>query len=146
MLNSVGEKEIKFLKRSMLSGTLSWMLVAVAMKHLVLVSIFYQLISEKNQVHTDDLTHCKQTLLLIRFYLVKNMKGNRGNWLAQFKFPFLGILWLFLLSSGKVYSFPHFTVFCSSVCFPNNFNYCCQQMQGAYKMSTVINTLIPESD
>ena len=55
--------------------------------HLFLVSIFYQ------QVHTGDLTHCKQTLQLIKFYLIKNMKGNiRGNWLAQFKFPFLSIL------------------------------------------------------
>ena len=60
--------------------------------HLFLVSIFYQLTSEKNQVHTGDLTHCKQTLQLIKFYLIKNMKGNRGNWLAQFKFPFLSIL------------------------------------------------------
>ena len=60
--------------------------------HLFLVSIFYQLTSEKNQVHTGNLTHCKQTLQLIKFYLIKNMKGNRGNWLAQFKFPFLGIL------------------------------------------------------
>ena len=59
--------------------------------HLFLVSIFYQ------QVHTGDLTHCKQTLQLIKFYLIKNMKGNRGNWLAQFKFPFLSILWSFLL-------------------------------------------------
>ena len=114
--------------------------------HLCLVSIFYQLTSEENQVHTGDLTHFKQTLQLIRFYLIKNMKSDRGNWLAQFKFPFLGILGLFLLSYGKVYIFPHFTVFCSSVCFPNNFNQCCQQMQGAYKMCTVINTLIPESD
>ena len=65
--------------------------------HLFLVSIFYQLTSEKNQVHTGDLTHCKQTLQLIKFYLIKNMKGNRGNWLAQFKFPFLSILWSFLL-------------------------------------------------
>ena len=31
------------------------------------------------------------------------------------------------------------------VCFPKNVNYCCQQMQEAYKMCTV-NTLIPESD
>ena len=31
----------------------------------------------------------------------------------------------------KVYSFPHFIVFCSSVCFPNNLNYYSQQMQGA---------------
>ena len=65
--------------------------------HLFLVSIFYQLKSERNQVHTGDLTHCKQTLQLIKFYLIKNMKGNRGSWLAQFKFPFLSILWSFLL-------------------------------------------------
>ena len=54
--------------------------------HLSLVSIFYQLTSEKNQVHPSDLTHCKQTLQLIKFYMIKNMKDNRGNWLAQFKF------------------------------------------------------------
>ena len=66
------------------------------------IYIFYQLTSEKNQVHTGNLTHCKQTLLLIKFYLIKNMKGNRGNWLAQFKFPFLSILWSFLLPSHRV--------------------------------------------
>ena len=34
------------------------------------------------------------------------------------------------------------------VTFPNSLtgSYCCQKMQGAYKMCTVINTLIPESD
>ena len=32
------------------------------------------------------------------------------------------------------------------VCFPNKLNYCRQQMLGAYKMYTVINTLIPKSD
>ena len=74
--------------------------------HLFLVSIFYQL----NQVYTGDLIHCNWTLQLNKFYLIKNMKGNRGNWLAQFKFP-LSILWSFLLPWGKVYSFPHFTVF-----------------------------------
>ena len=37
----------------------------------------YQLISEKNQIHTGNLTHCKQTLQLIQFYLVKIMRGNR---------------------------------------------------------------------
>ena len=42
--------------------------------HLSLVSIFYQLTSEKNQVHPSDLTHCKQTLQLIKFYMIKNMK------------------------------------------------------------------------
>ena len=97
--------------------------------HLFLVSFFYQLTSEKNQVHTGDLTHCKQTLQLIKFHLIKYMKGNRGNWLAQFKFPFLSILWSFLLSYGKVYSFPHFTVFCLFARFPNNLNYCCQQIK-----------------
>ena len=54
--------------------------------------VYFFLWSGKNQVHTGDLTHCKQTLQLIEFYLIKNMKGNRGNWLAQFKFPFLSIL------------------------------------------------------
>ena len=38
--------------------------------HQFLLSIFYQLISEKNQVHTGDLTHCKQTLQLIKLYLI----------------------------------------------------------------------------
>ena len=33
--------------------------------HLFLVSIFYQLTSEKNQVYTGNLKYCKQTLLLI---------------------------------------------------------------------------------
>ena len=79
--------------------------------------------SEKNQVHTGDLTHCKQTLQLNKFYLIKSMKSNRRNWLAQFKFPFLSILWSFLLPKGNVYSFPHFIVFCSSVCFPCDLNY-----------------------
>ena len=43
--------------------------------HLSLVSIFYQLTSEKNQVHASHLTHWKQTLQLIKFYRIKNMKG-----------------------------------------------------------------------
>ena len=43
-------------------------------------SIFYQLTSEKNQVHTGNLTHCRQTLQLIKFYLIKNIKGNGGNY------------------------------------------------------------------
>ena len=60
--------------------------------HLFLVSTFYQLTSENNQVHTGDLTHCEQTQQLIKFYLTKHMQGKRGNWLAQFRFPFLSIL------------------------------------------------------
>ena len=47
--------------------------------HLFLLSFFYQLISEKNQVHTGDLTHGKQTLQLIKLYLIQNMKGNGGS-------------------------------------------------------------------
>ena len=43
--------------------------------HLSLVSIFYQVTSEKNQVHASHLTHWKQTLQLIKFYMIKNMKG-----------------------------------------------------------------------
>ena len=84
------------------------------------LSIFCQLTFEKNQVHSGDLTHCKQTLQLIRFYLIKNMKGNRGNWLAQFKFPFLGILWsffyhmvkftVFLISLSSVHLFAFWTI------------------------------------
>ena len=34
----------------------------------IYLSIFYQLTSEKNQVHTGDLTHCKQTLQLIKLF------------------------------------------------------------------------------
>ena len=60
--------------------------------NLYLVSIFCQPTSEMSQVHTGDLTNCKQTRQLIEFYLIENMKGDRGNWLALFKFPFLSIL------------------------------------------------------
>ena len=82
--------------------------------HLFLVSIFYQLTSEKDQVYTSYLTHCRQTLQLIKFYLIKNMKYNIGNQLPQFKFPFLSIV-IFFLSYGKVCRFPHFIVFYSFV-------------------------------
>ena len=34
---------------------------------------------ELNQAHTGTWTHCKQTIPLIKIYLIKNMKGNRGN-------------------------------------------------------------------
>ena len=43
------------------------------------VSIFYQLTTEKNEVYSGNLTHCRQTLQLIKLYLIKNMNGNRGN-------------------------------------------------------------------
>ena len=58
--------------------------------HLCLVSIFYQLTSEKNQIQTGDLKDCGQTLQLIRFYLIRNMIGIIIG--QQFKFPFLNIL------------------------------------------------------
>ena len=89
--------------------------------HLFLVSIFRQLTSEKNQVHTGDLTHCKQTLLLIRFYLIKNMKGNRGNWLAHYSsfpsqvfcdcfFYHLVKFTVFLISLSSVHLFAFLTI------------------------------------
>ena len=40
----------------------------------LLVSIFYQLTSKKNQVLAGNLTHGRQTLQLIKFYLIKNMR------------------------------------------------------------------------
>ena len=53
---------------------------------------------------------------------------------------------IFLLSYGKVCTV--YLILLTSVhlfvCFPNNLNYCCQQMQEAHKMCTVINTLISE--
>ena len=115
--------------------------------HLFLISIFYRLTSDKNHVHTGNLTHCRQTLQLIKFYLMKNMKDNRGNRLSQSKFPFISILWCFFYHMVK---FAVSLISLSSVdlfvCFPYNLNYCCQQMRGSYKMCTVIDTLIPESD
>ena len=44
--------------------------------HLFLVSIFYELKTEKNQVYTGNLTHCRQTLQLIKFYLNKKHEGQ----------------------------------------------------------------------
>ena len=50
--------------------------------HLFLEYFLHQLTSEENQVHTGNLTHCMQTLQLIKFPLIKNMKGNGGNQIA----------------------------------------------------------------
>ena len=55
-------------------------------------------------------------IIWLNFIWSKNMKGNRGNWPAQFKFLFFRILWSFLLSYGKVYSFPLFPVLELLVC------------------------------
>ena len=48
--------------------------------HLFLVSIFYQLTSEMNQLHTGNMTHCKQTLQMIKFYLIKIKKIEEIGW------------------------------------------------------------------
>ena len=105
--------------------------------HLFLVAIYYQLTSEKNQVHTGDLTHCRQTLQLIKFYQIKPWIEEIGQ--RNSSFPFLSILWSFFL-----YHMVKFTVSLNSlsscdlfVCFPYNLNYHYQQMQGAYEMCTV---------
>ena len=48
--------------------------------HLFLVSIFYKLTSQKNQVHMVSSTpYDWETLKLFKFYLIKNLKGNGGN-------------------------------------------------------------------
>ena len=50
---------------------------------------------------------------------------------------------IFFLSYFKVYSFPHFTVFCSYVCLlSKNLKYCRQKMQGAYEMCKVIKDIM----
>ena len=41
------------------------MMCTLCYGQLFLVSIFCQLTSEKNEVHTDNLIHCRQTLQLI---------------------------------------------------------------------------------
>ena len=61
--------------------------------------------------------------------LIKNMNGNRGNKLAQFKFPLFKYFVMFfyhmvkftvsLISLSSVHLF---------VCFPNNLSYCCKQI------------------
>ena len=53
-----------------------FMMCTLSYGHLILVSLFYQLMCEKNQVHTGNLTDCRQTLQLIKLYLIKNNKGN----------------------------------------------------------------------
>ena len=81
--------------------------------YLFLVSIFYQLTSEKNQVHISDLTHFRQTLQFIKFGLIKNMEGSRGNLAGTIQVSLLKYFVIFFLSCGKVHIFPHFTVFSS---------------------------------
>ena len=51
--------------------------------HLILVSIFYQPIYEQNQGCKGNLTHCRQFLQLIKFSLIKNVKGTRKRKLAS---------------------------------------------------------------
>ena len=41
------------------------MMYTFSYRQLFLVSIFYQLTSEKNEVHTGNLTHYRQTLQMI---------------------------------------------------------------------------------
>ena len=53
-----------------------FMMCTFSYGHLILVSIFYQLTYEKNQFPISNLTHCRQTLLLITFYLIKKHEGQ----------------------------------------------------------------------
>ena len=88
-----------------------WQCVLFSYGHWFSVSIFYQLISEKNQVHTSDLTHCNQ---LINFFKSKTWRAIEE--FASTNQVSLKYSDIFFLSYFKVYSFPHFTVFCSYVC------------------------------
>ena len=90
----------------------------------------------------------KKKKWLIKFYLIKNTKGKKRKFASTVQISLLNYFVMLFLSYGNFYSFPHFTVSCAHlfVFFPNNLNYRCQQMGGAYKKGTVINTLIPECD
>ena len=71
------------------------------------------------------------------------MKGNGVTYTVAntIKFPFLSILWCFFYHLVKfTVSFILLSSVHLFVCFPDNLNYRCQQMPGAYKMCTVINT------
>ena len=53
------------------------------------LSIFYQLTSEKNQVHTGNLAHNRKTLLLIKFYLNKKHRGQLRKLPSTIQVPYL---------------------------------------------------------
>ena len=80
--------------------------------NLFLVYLLPADIWKESLVLTGDLTQkfCRQTLLLVKFYLIKNMKSNRGNYLTQSKFPFLSILsqWYFFYHMVKFIQFTSF--------------------------------------
>ena len=52
------------------------MMCTLSYGRLFLVSIFYQLTFEKNQVYTGNLTHCRQTLQLIKFLFDQKHEGQ----------------------------------------------------------------------
>ena len=52
------------------------MVCTFSYEHLFLVSIFYELTSEKNQGYTGNLTHCRQMLQLIKSHLNKKQEGQ----------------------------------------------------------------------
>ena len=107
-----------------------------------LVSIFYQLTSEKNQVYTGNLRHCGQTLLLIKFYLIRNHEGQQRKLASTIQVSLLTFSLMFFYHMVKlIASFISLSSVHLFVCFSNNLNHCYQQMPGAYKMCTaVINT------
>ena len=71
--------------------------------HLFLVSIFYQLTSEKNQVYTGNLIHCRQTLQLIKFSLIKKHEGmQQRKLLGTIQISLPKYSKMFLLSYGKL--------------------------------------------
>ena len=105
--------------------------------HLFLVSIFYHLTFEKNQVHTGNLTNCGQILPLIKLYLNKKREGQQRKLPNTIQVSLLKYTVVFLLSCGRLSL--QFTSFCCLlfIClfaFLTTTNFCCQRMQGTYKM------------
>ena len=72
--------------------------------HLFLVSIFYELTTEKNQVYTGNLTHCRQMLQLIKFYLNKKHEGQQRILPSSIQVSLLKYSGMFLLSYSKLSS------------------------------------------
>ena len=57
---------------------------------------------------TGNLTHCRQTLQLVKFYLIKNMKGIRRNLAITIQVSLFKYSVKFFLLYGEVYSFLSF--------------------------------------
>ena len=74
--------------------------------------------------HTGNLQHCRQTLHLIKFYFIKNMKGIGGNQPAQFKYPLSILRSFFYRMVEIIVSLLSLSSFRLCDCFPNRLKQC----------------------